>query len=341
RVLKADRPHATAAKGFDLPGFVLLTTFLVSALLGLSKGNSEGWTSPYVLTCALIAAVTLVLFLAVESVVKERILDLALFRNGQFSVAMVVTGARSVALYGGSFLLPVFIQNQMGRSGIDTGLLMLPGAIVIALVMPIAGRIADAIGPKVPTVVGLALTAWFMWTYRKLDVTTSNWDVVYPTLVRGLGLGLLVTPVMTSAINAVPTSKAGMASSMLSLIQQVAGSIGIAVLASVLGHRATFHVAVVGQGLDATRPAFTDATRQVALRALELGASPANAVLAGRSLVARTIAQAAAVLGFNDAFLVGAAIVLVGIVPALFLASKAKAAPRVGAGAPEPEPMVE
>jgi DHA2 family multidrug resistance protein len=152
--------------------------------------------------------------------------------------------------------------------------------------------------------------------------------VLYPTLVRGVGLGLLVTPVMTAAINAVPTAKAGMASSMLSLIQQISGSLGIAVLACVLGRRATFHLAVVGQGMAAARPAFADATRALTTRALELGTPREAAGWVAHSLVARQIAGAASVLAFNDAFLVGAAIVGVGAIPALFLAAKAKARKR-------------
>ena len=328
RVLRSDKPHAQPYRGFDLPGFVLLTAFLVSALLGLSNGNREGWTSNYVVACALVSSVSFVLFLAVESIVTERILDLGLFRKPQFTVAMVVTSARSVALYGGIFLLPLFLQDLMGRSEIDTGLLLLPGALVMGLVMLVSGRIADWLGTRVCTILGLLFIAWFMWTYRRLDVTTSTWAVLYPTLVRGVGLGLLVTPVMTAAINAVPTPKAGMASSMLSLIQQISGSLGIAVLASVLGRRATFHLAVVGQGLDAARPALASATRALATRALALGTPPAAAGLVARSLVARQIAGAASVLAFNDAFLIGAAIVGAGAIPALFLASKSKSKAR-------------
>lgn len=328
RVLHRDAPKQGQRRGFDLPGFLLLSGFLVSALLGLSKGNQEGWTSRYVLTCALVSAISLVLFLAVESVSGERILDLGLFRSGQFSVAMVVTCARSVALYGGTFLLPLFLQNQMGRSEIDTGLLMLPGALTIAAVMPLSGRIAERLGTRVPTLLGLAMTAWFLWTYRKLDVTTSTWNVLYPTLIRGAGLGLLVTPVMTAAINAVPTRKAGMASSMLSLIQQISGSLGIAVLASVLVRRTTFHLAVVGQGLSASSPALAQSTRAVADHVLALGRAPAEAGLAARVLVMRNAAGAAQVLAFGDAFLVGAGIVLLGLVPAIFLAKRPRARPR-------------
>ncbi len=325
RILRPDRPHDQARRGFDLAGFLLLTVFLMAALLGLSNGNREGWTSRYVLTCALTSSVSLALFLVVESIVSERILDLGLFKMPQFTVAMVVTSARSVALYGGIFLLPLFLQDLMGRSEIDTGLLLLPGALVMGLVMLVSGRIADRFGTRAPSILGLGCIAWFMWTYRTLDVTTSTWAVLYPTLIRGIGLGLLVTPVMTAAINAVPTAKAGMASSMLSLIQQISGSLGIAVLACVLGRRQTLHLAVVGQSLAAARPALSESTHALFLRALALGSPPGLARLVAGSLVVRKVAKAASVLAFNDAFLVGAGIVGAGAIPALFLASKSKA----------------
>jgi hypothetical protein len=259
-------------------------------------------------------------------------LDLGLFRSGQFTTAMIVTCVRSVALYGGTFLLPLFLQNQMGRSEIDTGLLMLPGALAIAVVMPLAGRITERVGTRAPTLVGLAMTTWFLWTYRKLDVTTSTWNVLWPTLIRGLGLGLLVTPVMTVAINAVPTRKAGMASSMLSLIQQVSGSLGIAVLAAALVRRTTFHLAVVGQGLAAANPALGRSTRSVTEHVLSLGRAPAEALLAARVLVMRSAAGAAEVLAFGDAFMLGAGIVLLGMVPALFLAQRSAAPAHTGQG---------
>ncbi|MGE0325736.1 MAG: DHA2 family efflux MFS transporter permease subunit [Polyangiaceae bacterium] len=324
RVLQREDSANRQGRPFDLPGFLLLSSFLVTALLALSNGNHEGWTSHYVITCGVISVISFALFMAVESVVAEGILDLGLFKNTQFSVALVVTGARSIALYGGTFLLPLFLQSYMGRSEVEAGLLLLPGALVIGAMMPIAARIAERTGPRLPTLLGLVLTALFMWMYRRLDVTTSTWDVLFPTLIRGVGLGLLITPVMTAAMNAVPTQKAGMASSMLSLTQQVAGSLGIAVLASVLGHRATFHRAVVGQSLHADSPALLQATHGVALRALELGVPPDAARAVGQSVVGKHAVLAAGVLSFNDAFLVGAAVVLVGIIPAVLLKDAAR-----------------
>jgi hypothetical protein len=122
------------------------------------------------------------------------------------------------------------------------------------------------------------------------------------------------------------------------LIQQVSGSLGIAVLACVLGRRTTFHLAVVGQGLAGTRAALSDATHALVLRAVELGSPPSVARLLAGSLVARKIAAAASVLAFNDAFLVGAGIVGAGAIPALFLASKSKTRAR---GVPAPAELVE
>ncbi len=325
RLLRRDRPGAAARRPFDLAGFVLLSTFLVALLLGLSKGNSEGWTSRYVSTCALVAVFSFAAFLLVESVVEHGILDLRLLGNGQLSIALAVTAVRSVALYGGTFLLPVFLQANMGLDELRTGELLLPGAVVIGAVMPFAGRLADRIGARIPTVVGLSLTTAFMLLYRDLDSVTSTWGVLAPTLVRGLGLGLLVTPVMTAAMNAVPTARAGMASSMLNLTQQVAGSVGIAALASILGTRTVHHRALVGESLQASSAAWTSTASALTAHLRAIGYGPADARLATAAAMARHAVETASVAAFDDAFLAGALIVACGILPALLLGSRSRA----------------
>jgi DHA2 family multidrug resistance protein len=325
RLLRPDRPAASEHRPFDVPGFVTLTTFLVALLYGLSKGNHSGWTSALVVGCGLIAAFSLVAFLVVESVTTHRILDLGLLRHGQFSVALMVVAVRSTALFGGVFLLPLFMQSHMGLSEVRTGALLLPGALVIGALMPVSGRLADRFGPRIPTVAGLALTALFMFMYRRLDANTSLWGVLAPTLIRGVGLGLLVTPVTTAALNAVPTSRAGMASSLMNLVQQVSGSIGIAALASVLGRRTVFHQSVVGESLLAGSSAWTSRAAEIAHHLRGAGMSPRDAALAAGSMLARHAAATASVAAFDDAFLVGSGVVLVGIVPAMFLATGRKA----------------
>ena len=189
-ILRHDRPPTAVRRPFDLAGFVLLSAFLVALLLGLSKGNVEGWSSRYVLTCWAVAGFSFAGFLLVESVVEHGILDLGLLRHGQLTIALVVTAVRSVALYGGTFLLPVFLQTHMGLDEIRTGELLLPGAVVLGAMMPFSGRLADRIGARLPTVAGLLATATFMFMYRELDSVTSTWGILAPMLIRGIGIGL-------------------------------------------------------------------------------------------------------------------------------------------------------
>jgi MFS transporter, DHA2 family, multidrug resistance protein len=332
-ILRHDRPPTTVRRPFDPAGFVLLSAFLVALLLGLSKGNVEGWSSRYVLTCWVVAGFSFAGFLLVESVVEHGILDLGLLRHGQLTIALVVTAVRSVALYGGTFLLPVFLQTHMGLDEIRTGELLLPGAVVLGAMMPFSGRLADRIGARLPTVAGLLATATFMFMYRELDSATSTWGILAPMLIRGIGIGLIYTPVMTAAMNAVPTSSAGMASSMLNLVQQVAGSVGIAVLASVLGTRTVYHRALVGESLQGSSAAWSATASAVGAHLRGLGYGPADARLATGAMMARHAVETASVAAFDDAFFVGGLIVLCGIVPALFLASRARAQPRAAPGA--------
>lgn len=318
-VLRRDKPHASLSKPFDISGFIFLSAFLIAFLLGLSKGEKEGWMSDFILTCWAISILGLIGFITIELIKPDGIMDLRLFKSSVFTSCIVVTAVRSVALYGGTFLLPVFLQQQMGLDEIETGLILLPGALVIGLFMPISGRMNDRSGPRIPSIIGLIAVAYFMYMYRMLDENTSIWNVIMPTLIRGFGIGLLVTPVMASAMNAVPPQKAGMCSAMINLVQQVSGSMGIAVLGAILSRRTHFHLGVMGSNVSSNSPVFQNLFRDLSQRAHLLGYSHHNAARVAQQLLGKHVGAAASVGGFNDAFLAGAVIVIAGIAFAVFL----------------------
>lgn len=321
-ILRADKPSASQHRPFDFWGFGFLSLFLITFLLGLSKGEHEGWTSAYIITCWVFAASGFVGFILVESILPHGIMDIRLFRYPIFAACMAATLARSVALFGGVFLLPLFLQQIIGLDEVDSGVLMLPGALVIGLFMPISGKLSDRLGPRLPTIVGLFGVAYFMFLYRTLDANTNTWGIIYPMLVRGVGLGLLITPVTVAAMNSIPTAKSGMASSMLNLVQQVGGSLGIAVLATVLSHRTTFHLGVMGAAVDVRSPTFQAVLHNVTTHAHMLGYNHVASVQVATSMIGRKVAQAASVAAFEDAFLIGAVIVLLGVIPAMILPNK-------------------
>ena len=124
-LLVKDRPHYAMKKPFDIWGFAFFTAFIVALLLGISRGEDEGWTSNYILACWLISILGLTGFMLAETYVEDRIIDLGLFRIPIFTSCMIMTMIRSIVLFGGTFLLPLFIQNEMGYDEITSGLIML------------------------------------------------------------------------------------------------------------------------------------------------------------------------------------------------------------------------
>jgi DHA2 family multidrug resistance protein len=322
KVIHADKPHASMKRAFDAWGFVFLALFLVFFLLGASKGESEGWTSTYVLSCAGLAAVGLTGFLLVETVIDHGIMDLTLFRNSVFSACFLLTAVRSIALYGGTFLLPVFLQRFKGLDEVDSGLLMLPGSLLMGLLMPFAGRLSDRISPRLLGFIGFTLLGVFFFEYHNLSIETSNWGVVGPTLIRGLGIAMLIAPLTATAMNAIPMKKAGMASSMLNIIQQVGGSIGIAVLSLVLHRRTSYHLDVVGSSVNTQSAHFRDALTQLMGRAHEVGYSHASSAMVAQRTLATHIGKQAGVFAFQDAFLVGSGITFIALLCVFMLPAK-------------------
>lgn len=318
RLLRADRVEKQGAR-FDLGGFFFLTLFLVSFLIALSQGEYRGWSSTYIYTCWLLSGLGLGGFLLVQSLVENGVLDLSLLRHFTYSLTLLITFVRSIALFGGTFLLPLFMQQLQGLNEIVCGLLLLPGSLVIALVMPISGHLSDRIGSRSLVLIGLLLLAFSMYQYRNLDVSWSHWDIVQVTMTRGVGFGLLLAPVTALAVNSVPADKVGMASSTLNLIQQVGGSIGIALLTTILDHRQTLHLNAIGSGLDMTSAASQSVLHKAAITAMQLGYNQLEAKSIAQQVLGKAVFQRALVLAFQDAFYICAIIVAVALLTCWYL----------------------
>ena len=322
-MLAHDRPPAhERKKPFDLVGFVFLTIFLLSFLLGVSKGESEGWTSTYILTCAALSVFGFIGFLIAETLIRDRIMDLSLFKFPVFSISMLISAIRSVALFGGIFLLPLFLQHLKGLSAMQSGLIMLPGSIMVAVSMPFIGYLTDKASPRFLTLFGMACLIYSMYLYKDISIYMSYWDIIWPTMIRGVGMACLMAPIMTLALNAVPRRSAGMASSMMSIIQQVGGAAGIAILSTVLDNRTKFHLSTVGPMLDRNSPAFINAYHQLTERAHEIGLNGYAAAAAAQGSIAKYIATAQMGFAFQDAFVFAMVLIIIAIVPVFLLPNK-------------------
>jgi MFS transporter, DHA2 family, multidrug resistance protein len=311
-------------RSFDAGGFVSMAVFLTFVLLALSNGNAAwntgGWTSKFVVSCFAISFVGLLAFLLIESLVEHPIVDLALLRNFNFGMTNVVLFIFGLGMFGSTFLLPVYLQNALGYTAYQAGLVFLPVGILQGLVSPIAGLVSDKGNPKVPAVIGIALMAVSFYLNSTLTVLSEHGQIMLSLYLRGLGLGLVFTPLSTLALADIPRHKMAQASGLFNVIRQVGGSFGVAILGAMLTRRTIYHMAQFGQAIDPYSPAFrTTVGRLQYFSQHAVGGTAADAATRAKALLFANVSNQAFVAAIADDFLLAACATAICIVPVFFV----------------------
>lgn len=302
----------------DIGGVVTSVAGLFSLLLALSKGGDWGWTSEPVILLFYISAVSLGLFVYLELTQENPLLELRVFRYTTFTLANIMVVITTIGLYAGVFYIPLFLQTIKGLGAMQAGLLMMPGALISGLMMPVVGGLYDRFGPKVLAVTGLLYLSYTTYLFHNLDVITPSRVIVTLVVLRALGMSFANMPAQTAAMAVIPTELVGRASAITNIINRISGSFGIAVLTSILNHRMASHAAVLANNVTATNPAVSDFFQRVAAY-LGGGTVTAQVKSLGVAYLQGVISQMAFVKGIDDIFVVASVITLAGIVPALFL----------------------
>lgn len=306
-----DVPGDGPKTAFDFWGFSFLSMALIAGLMGLSNGQDKGWTSQYVAICAGLTIIGLILFVAIEMTSDHPLLDLGLFRIRNFSASMGLGIFRSVGLFGGVFLLPIFLEKIVGYTTVQTGLWMMPGALAVGIMMPIAGYLADRYPPRGLVSAGVLITGVSLLFYGNLDPLSGPFAIIGPQVLRGVGLGLLMAPLMTAAINSVPRIQVATVSSFLNIASRVGGAFGIAFLNTLVTH--TTHIHAVRMG--ASVPTESTGFAHIIHAAMGPGADVGTRAV----LVVHQLFQRALVMGFQDGFVFAGLILLAGLPLCLLL----------------------
>ena len=204
------------ASKFDFKGFVYFSLFIIVLQYTISIISKQGIFSLYFLIGFIISVLTLCLFVR-SSKRPQSLLDLNVFRMFQFNIAAAITIIRSLALYGGMFFLPFLLQGLLGYSEIESGLLMLPNALIMLVSRPISGRMADKGLIRNISIAGIIIISFSFFLFSRIDVGVSIWFIIITMLLRGLGMSLLVAPVSTALLNAVTPSQTQTATALSSL----------------------------------------------------------------------------------------------------------------------------
>ena len=220
----------TSNRALDWWGFVTIGSGLFALLLAITKGQDWGWTSYRVLILLVFALLALALFVVVELDRDEPLLDLRVFTVWPFVNSLLLICVLATGLYAVLFYLPLFMQEGQGIQPLQTGLTLLPEALVMATLMPIAGKLYDKIGPRWPATIGLLTAAFGTLLLCGITPDMTQGDVVAWTCLRGAGNGLALMPIMTAGLSAIPAEYASSGSPVNNIAQRVSGALGLAAL---------------------------------------------------------------------------------------------------------------
>jgi len=311
-------------RSFDLVGFLSLSTFLTALLLALASGNSAwnsgGWTSNYILTCFVISAVGLLVFLITEFSVEHPLIELNLFKNFNFAVSNIVVFMFGLGMFGSTFLLPIYLQNSLGYTPLQAGMVFLPIGFLQGLVSPLSGIFSDRFNPKIPLILGLLLMAFTFYQFGFLSYLSEKSQIMLPLYLRGIAMGILFTPLTIISISEIANHKMAQASGLINVIRQIGGSFGVAVFGTILTRRTIFHSAMYGQQIDVSSESFRETIMRLQYFVVNrAGGTTSAALTKAKAQIGSFVANQAFVSAVDDVFLIAAVVVLVATVPVFFL----------------------
>ena len=223
------------ASGFDFLGAVLFALGLGGLTLGLSFGRDWGWGSPPILGALALGALSFAAALLTETRVKYPLVDLTLFKNRTFASAFFSLLLGMTAFFSVGFLMPFYFEQLRGFSTARAGLLLTPMSVAVGVVGPLSGSLADRIGSRLLSPLGLAVAALGLFMLSRLDVNSALWFIVLALVLGGVGRGIFFSPNTSSFMGAAPGAESGMASGLLATGRTVGQALSIAVMGAVFG----------------------------------------------------------------------------------------------------------
>jgi DHA2 family multidrug resistance protein len=240
--------------GVDWIGLSLLSAGLASLQYVLERGQHDDWyQSDTITVLTVVCVVSLSWFIYKTLRDRHPLVDLNVFRFRTFTIGNVIGVISGFGLFGTSLILPLFFQGVLGFTAFDTGMALLPGAIATAISMMIVGRIPPGkIDPRIQVGFGMIVFGVSLWWLGALNENAGYWDVFWPRLVQGFGLGFLFVPLSTVTLGAVPKEELAGATGVSTLLRQLGGSFGIAILTTLLARESAIAQNALASGVTNT-----------------------------------------------------------------------------------------
>jgi DHA2 family multidrug resistance protein len=306
-----DPPGSTRhARPVDWAGISLLAVGLAALQYVLEEGNSKDWfESTIIVRLAVLATVCLVGMLWWELTPRNQhpVVNFRVLHNRDLACSIFLFVALGFALYGGTFIFPLFTQSILRFTPTETGLALLPGGLATASSALLCGTLLNGPRPKADARVligiGVCLLLWAMWDLGHLSVDAGEADVRWALLIRGAGLGMLFTPINNVAYASLKPSEAQQAAGLINLSRQLGGSFGIALLASYVTTHTQIHRADLVSNVYAGNALVEQRVQAFAANLLAHGYSPDAARQGALAILDQQVTRQSAMLSYNDAWI--------------------------------------
>ncbi|AST90241.1 MULTISPECIES: DHA2 family efflux MFS transporter permease subunit [Sutcliffiella] len=283
----------------DIFSLVLSSIGFGGILYGFSAAGNAGWGSPQVYLTIIVGAIALLWFILRQSYQKKPMLNFGVYRYPMFALSSVITMVLNMAMFSGMLLLPIYVQTIRGIDPFEAGLMLLPGALAMAFMSPITGKLFDKFGGKVLAISGITILVVTTYYLSELTMETTYGFLMVLHAIRMFGISMVMMPVSTNGLNQLPRSFYPHGTAMNNTLNQVSGAIGTALLVTVMANRSVTHGNVMME-------------KAVG----DLGSQPSGAALAA---LEQEVSMLATLEGINDAFFVATCISVVALVLAFFI----------------------
>ncbi|KAA6441283.1 DHA2 family efflux MFS transporter permease subunit [Dyadobacter flavalbus] len=295
-----------ASNEIDYIGIALLAVAVGSLQYVLEKGQEEDWFNDEIITILTVTTVFgFFFFIWRELTYKNPIVNLRVLSNGNLRVGTVLSFILGFGLYGSTFIIPLYTQATLGWTATQSGMLMVPAAIVTAMMMPIVGQLLQR-GVKQQYLVAIGMIFFFIysyWGYLVLTPDTGKDAFFNMLIIRGIGLGLLFVPITTLSLSTLKGREIGEGAAFTGMMRQLGGSFGVAVITTFIARQNMLHRNDLVSKLDVNNPVVQQRVEGLQHSFMAKGMTSDVALQSGYKILDYTVSKQAQVLSYMDVFL--------------------------------------
>jgi EmrB/QacA subfamily drug resistance transporter len=321
-IFMPEREDSEKRANFDWIGFALLCATMSSLLSGLANGQRLGWESDYVVGSLGVAAVAGIAFICWQLHVPQPLVQLRVLTVGSFAAAACVAAVFGMGQFGTMFLIPLFVQTVQGLTPLDAGLLLMPGALLLGIFMPIGGYLCDRLPARPLLMFGLASFAVSTYWLHDVDVNTAFAWILFCIVVSRVGQALINPTLNATAMRSLQGSQLRQGSGMINFFRQLGGAFGVTLL-SVTLDRDTLYYSNRLASMETPANSSTMELLQAMERVLaQAGASIDLQVAGALHFLGKVVYAQAYTLGFRDCFMLLTLIYLLALIPAWLMGTR-------------------